>query len=221
MHTRHLVVESCYFVITQYSHAAQTGLHTGWLIRSMGHQTSCKPLNVNVECLHRLNTCVPYCRRGCPAAHVPGRCFPRLHKHPHDTQAVSCMEQVSCFDMTHCQWLQRGLLTSCNSVALLPQTWCVGTAQLACIWGVVCHAWDSFQLCCCLRHRASCRLQRVQLQGLDRVVLAQQLVSSTTLDKAQADALVAGLTREMCLIQGPPGTGIWTRYNCPAKYWCL
>lgn len=45
------------------------------------------------------------------------------------------------------------------------------------------------------------------MQGLDRGVLAQQLVAATTLDKAQADALVAGLTREMCLIQGPPGTG--------------
>lgn len=47
----------------------------------------------------------------------------------------------------------------------------------------------------------ACRLQRVPLQGLDRDALAQQLVSATTLDKAQADALVAGLTREMCLIQ--------------------
>jgi hypothetical protein len=48
----------------------------------------------------------------------------------------------------------------------------------------------------------------VQLQGLDRDALALQLVSATTLDRAQVDALVAGLTREMCLIQGPPGTGM-------------
>jgi MoxR-like ATPase len=37
--------------------------------------------------------------------------------------------------------------------------------------------------------------------------LPQELEPHTSLDAAQQSALVAALTQEICLIQGPPGTG--------------
>lgn len=37
-----------------------------------------------------------------------------------------------------------------------------------------------------------------------------ELESVSTLDKAQVQALLAGLSQEVAIIQGPPGTGDYT-----------
>jgi hypothetical protein len=47
----------------------------------------------------------------------------------------------------------------------------------------------------------------VPVRELSTFPLRQLLLACTSLDGAQADALIAGLTREWALIQGPPGTG--------------
>jgi hypothetical protein len=45
------------------------------------------------------------------------------------------------------------------------------------------------------------------VRELSSFPLRQLLLACTSLDGAQADALIAGLTQEWALIQGPPGTG--------------
>jgi hypothetical protein len=52
-----------------------------------------------------------------------------------------------------------------------------------------------------------CRLSNVPVRELSTFPLRQLLLACTSLDGAQADALIAGLTQEWALIQGPPGTG--------------
>jgi hypothetical protein len=52
-----------------------------------------------------------------------------------------------------------------------------------------------------------CRLSNVPVRQLSTFPLKQLLLGCTSLDGAQADAQIAGLTPEWALIQGPPGTG--------------
>ena len=51
------------------------------------------------------------------------------------------------------------------------------------------------------------RLSRVQVRDINKEALIHDLMMCTTLDKPQAAALIAGMTQEFSLIQGPPGTG--------------
>jgi hypothetical protein len=52
----------------------------------------------------------------------------------------------------------------------------------------------------------SCSLQQVQISEPSKFPLGT-LVSSSSLDMAQAQAMKAMLTQELAVVQGPPGTG--------------
>lgn len=59
-------------------------------------------------------------------------------------------------------------------------------------------------------------LENVNLSKISERVV-RSLAQSSTLDYSQAAAVIAGLTRELALIQGPPGTGN-TRNCLPGEY---
>ena len=52
--------------------------------------------------------------------------------------------------------------------------------------------------------------------SVDNKTLVEEIELRTYLDRAQSEALLAGLVREFSLLQGPPGTGksfIWVVLN--------
>lgn len=56
-------------------------------------------------------------------------------------------------------------------------------------------------------------LSRVRVRDIRNTPVREWLMAATTLDGPQATALIAGMTQEFSLIQGPPGTGeqqAWT-----------
>jgi hypothetical protein len=60
-------------------------------------------------------------------------------------------------------------------------------------------------LTCCL---PTYRLQNVNLAHVkDNMEVRDALVATSTLDNAQAWALLTGLSQELAVVQGPPGTG--------------
>jgi hypothetical protein len=58
----------------------------------------------------------------------------------------------------------------------------------------------------------ACRLQHITVSNPNSIDL-DLLLRATSLDASQAEALVACLTRELAVVQGPPGCGEHTEHS--------